>query len=145
MEKLKLEVNNIIAAASKGKYHGVNNYLLWDRVKNDLTIAIRDYEKSNKQKDAGENCFFRGGHGCGNIRLDVPWKNRECVMEQGKIYVKTVYSKQHIREPNISEYDSIEDANTFIDTCLKWGIGIASCEIISGEMSKEVQNGDVVR
>ena len=54
-------------------------------------------------------------------------------MEQEKIYVKTVYSPQHMREPNISEYDSIKKANTFIDICLKWGIGIVSCEIISEE------------
>ena len=80
MEKLKSEVSNIITAASKGEYHGAGNYLLWDRVKNDLSIAIRDYERrhpiseSSEQDDAGENCFFRGGHGCNNIRLDVPWK-----------------------------------------------------------------------
>lgn len=24
--------------------------------------------------DVGENCFWRGGHGCGNIRTDIPWK-----------------------------------------------------------------------
>jgi len=30
--------------------------------------------KSSGQDEVGENCFFRGGHGCGNIRLDVPWK-----------------------------------------------------------------------
>ena len=26
------------------------------------------------EHDAGENCFFRGGRGCQNLRLDVPWK-----------------------------------------------------------------------
>jgi len=30
--------------------------------------------QSSKQYDVGENCYFRGGRGCGNIRLDVPWK-----------------------------------------------------------------------
>ena len=25
--------------------------------------------------NAGENCFHQGGHGCNNIRLDVPWKD----------------------------------------------------------------------
>ena len=25
--------------------------------------------------NAGENCFYRGGYGCNNIRLDVPWKS----------------------------------------------------------------------
>lgn len=26
--------------------------------------------------NAGENCFYQGGHGCNNIRLDVPWKEK---------------------------------------------------------------------
>ena len=30
--------------------------------------------KGDQPDDAGENCFFRGGHGCNNIRLGVPWK-----------------------------------------------------------------------
>ena len=45
------------------------------------------------------------------------------------IYVKTVYEANQYREPNISEYDSIGDAQSFINTCLRWGIGIVSCEI----------------
>lgn len=47
-----------------------------------------------------------------------------------KVYVKTVYEESHHREPNISDYDSEDEAKSFIDTCLKWGIGIVSCEII---------------
>jgi len=151
MEKLKLEVDNIFQKAAKGSYTTLMGSPKWNLIRWDIQKVIDQHltNQSNEQKDAGENCFFRGGHGCGNIRLDVPWKNqRSCViMEQGKVYVKTVYSRQHTREPNISEYDSVEDAQTFIDGCLKWGIGIVSCEIISeeSEMSKEVQNGNVIR
>ncbi len=50
--------------------------------------------------------------------------------KQEKIYVKTVYSQEYMREPNSSEYDSTKDAKVFINACLKWGIGIVSCKII---------------
>ena len=46
-----------------------------------------------------------------------------------KVYVKTVYTDDSYREPNISEYNSTKEAQAFIDTCLKWGIGIISCDI----------------
>ena len=48
-----------------------------------------------------------------------------------KVYVKTVYAESNYQEPNISEYDSTDEAQAFIDGCLKWGIGIVSCEITS--------------
>lgn len=48
----------------------------------------------------------------------------------GKVLVKTVYDQASHREPNTSTHDSIEEAQAFIDTCLRWGIGIVSCEII---------------
>ncbi len=48
-------------------------------------------------------------------------------------FVKTVYESQHMREPNISEYDTEKEADAFIGICLKWGIGIVSCDKISKE------------
>ena len=50
-----------------------------------------------------------------------------------KVFVKTVYAPQHMREPNISEYDTEKEADAFIETCLQWGIGIVSCCKISKE------------
>lgn len=47
-----------------------------------------------------------------------------------KIKVKTIYEAYYMRKPNISEYNTKEDAEDFIRTCKKWGIGIVSCEII---------------
>jgi len=47
-------------------------------------------------------------------------------------YVKTEYQK-HLgfqRLPNISEYRTKKEAQSFIDMCLKWGIGISSCKIV---------------
>jgi hypothetical protein len=52
-----------------------------------------------------------------------------------KVYVKTTYESQTMQEPDISEYDSKEEANGFITTCLKWGIGIVSCNIISKDQA----------
>jgi hypothetical protein len=52
-----------------------------------------------------------------------------------KVYVKTVYRDKH-REPDISEYDSEEDAQLFINACLQWGIGIDSCEITNTKENK---------
>ena len=49
------------------------------------------------------------------------------------IYVETIYSGQYCREPDISEYKTEEEAQAFITTCLKWGIGIVNCEIINKE------------
>jgi len=51
------------------------------------------------------------------------------IIMHDKVYVKTVYKDSHHREPNISNYDSVDEAKSFIDACLKWGIGIVSCEI----------------
>ena len=48
-----------------------------------------------------------------------------------KVYVKTVYGSKSMREPDISEYDTEKEANSAIQTCLKWGIDIVSCEKIS--------------
>lgn len=50
-----------------------------------------------------------------------------------KIYVKTIYEAQHMREPNISEYKNLKEAQLMIDACLKWGMGIVSCKIIDKE------------
>lgn len=52
-----------------------------------------------------------------------------------KVYVKTTYMPHCLRLPNVSEYDSVEDAERFIRTCLDWGIDIQSCEIV--EIRKE--------
>jgi len=49
--------------------------------------------------------------------------------KKGEVYVRTVYQPQYLRKPNISVYDTIEEAQRFVDACLKWGIGIVSCEI----------------
>jgi hypothetical protein len=46
-----------------------------------------------------------------------------------KVYVKTTYSRY--QEDDITGYDTEEEANNFISTCLRWGIGIVSCEIIN--------------
>ena len=48
-----------------------------------------------------------------------------------KAYVKTVYAESNYQKPNISSYDSEDEAQAFIDICLEWGIGIVSCEIIA--------------
>ena len=47
-----------------------------------------------------------------------------------KIYVETVYGMESFRDPNIEGYDSKEEAEAFISTCLQWGIDIVSCKII---------------
>jgi len=47
------------------------------------------------------------------------------------IYVKTVYESKYCRKTSISEHNTLEDAQLFIDACfLQWGIGIVSCSII---------------
>ncbi len=46
------------------------------------------------------------------------------------VKVQTVYGSDYGRSPNISEYKTREEAEQFIETCLKWGIDIVSCEII---------------
>ncbi len=53
-----------------------------------------------------------------------------------KIKVKTVYEPTYMKEPNVSEYDSTEEADMFVRCCLKWGIGIVSCEIIEPNLQK---------
>lgn len=55
-----------------------------------------------------------------------------------KVYVKTTYESQNMQEPNISEYNSEKEANVFINTCLKWGIGIVSCKIIPKDQAEEI-------
>lgn len=52
------------------------------------------------------------------------------------IYVKTTYSGDIVREPNISEYKTKEEAESFVKTCLQWGIEITSCEIIEKPLTK---------
>ncbi len=51
-------------------------------------------------------------------------------MTLDSIYVKTVYKAMYLREPGISKHNTKKEAEIFIDTCLKWGIGIVSCEIV---------------
>ena len=52
----------------------------------------------------------------------------------GNIKVKTVFAQQYSgREPEITEYKTNEEAQAFIKTCLRWGIGIISCDIIKKE------------
>ncbi len=58
-------------------------------------------------------------------------------MEMKKIKVETVYGNEYMREPNISEYDTMEEAEQFVKTCRKWGIGIASCEIIEPKPNED--------
>lgn len=52
-----------------------------------------------------------------------------------KVKVKTVYKAIHMR-PDISEYDSKEEAEEFVKTCKKWGMGIVSCGIIKRRKNK---------
>jgi len=40
-----------------------------------IANAASQRGQSIQPDGVGENCYFRGGHGCGNIRLDVPWKS----------------------------------------------------------------------
>ena len=47
------------------------------------------------------------------------------------VYVKTVYTKESFRLPNISAYRTEKEASSFRRICLKHGIGIVSCEIVS--------------
>ena len=48
----------------------------------------------------------------------------------GKIKVKTSFEPQYVRPDEITEYETDEKADEFISRCLKWGIGIVSCEIV---------------
>lgn len=48
-------------------------------------------------------------------------------------YVKTVYEAKCHQKANITRYVSRDTAESMIKTCLKWGIGIVSCEIIEEE------------
>jgi len=58
---------------------------------------------------------------------------------RGKMfYVKTVYVASSYRRPNISKYKTDDEAAKFISMCLKWGIGIVSCEIIDREIAEQL-------
>ena len=54
------------------------------------------------------------------------------------IYVKTVYHEKHMRLPNISKYPTKKEADSFIKTCLKWGIDIVSCKIVTDNEVKRL-------
>lgn len=54
------------------------------------------------------------------------------------VYVKTTYGEKSMRLPNISKYPTKEDADSIIKACLKWGINIASCEIIDTDEAKRL-------
>ena len=64
-------------------------------------------------------------------------------MEDEKcIYVQTVYYTDRL--PNISIYTDEEDAESFVNICLKWGIGILSCKIIPKEQAQRgIESGNV--
>lgn len=47
-----------------------------------------------------------------------------------KTHVKTTYSADSFRKPSISVFNDAAIAQVSIDTCLHWGIGIVSCEIV---------------
>lgn len=34
------------------------------------------------------------------------------------------------REPNIESYETEEEAEAIVKTCLKWGINIVSCKLV---------------
>ena len=55
-----------IAAGGKGS---------WPRDAFEALLDGFDEEIKHSRNDAGENCYYRGGRGCGNVRLDVPWKS----------------------------------------------------------------------
>lgn len=40
----------------------------------DITTIPDWCELEDAPINADENCYYQGGHGCGNIRMDVPWK-----------------------------------------------------------------------
>ena len=46
------------------------------------------------------------------------------------VKVKTVYANAYKRAPDITEYPSKGNAESFVEHCRKWGIGIVSCDII---------------
>ena len=52
---------------------------------------------------------------------------------QKMIRVKTSFEDQYARPDEISEFETNEQANEFISRCLKWGIGIVSCEKTEGD------------
>ncbi len=54
-------------------------------------------------------------------------------MTKKPIKVKTVYEPKYMKLATVSEYPTKQQAENFISTCLKWGIGIVSCEIIEDE------------
>lgn len=47
-----------------------------------------------------------------------------------KTRVKTVYGHDSHRKPDVTEYDSKEEAFCMVKSTLKWGIDIISCEIL---------------
>jgi len=49
-----------------------------------------------------------------------------------KTFVKTVYDPRYKRIPWISKYATEKDADAFIEFCLKYGIGIVSCNKVKG-------------
>lgn len=63
-------------------------------------------------------------------KITKPAHNR-LMGETEMIYVKTTYDIKSMRLPNISKYSSRKKADSFVKICLKWGIGIMSCKIIT--------------
>jgi len=57
------------------KYYKEDGGGSWPRDAFEALLDRYDEEIKRLRNDAGENCYYRGGHGCGNIRLDVPWKS----------------------------------------------------------------------
>lgn len=57
-----------------------NSKMIWNCRENTISLGdeiVRHLTTPSPQPDAGENCFFWGGRGCRNIRLDVAWKNEK--------------------------------------------------------------------
>jgi len=58
-----------------------------------------------------------------------------------KSYVRIDYSPvNRITGPNpdVQECASEKEADGFVDTCLKWGIGIVSCKKVTEEEAKRI-------
>ncbi len=57
-------------------------------------------------------------------------------------YVETVYGEKSLRMPSITQHKNESAAKLFVKTCLKWGIDIVSCSIISIDLAeKKIQSG----
>lgn len=52
------------------------------------------------------------------------------------VQVEIMYTKEAFKEREIAEYKTLKEAQDFINMCLKWGINIKSCNILTNPPDK---------